>query len=166
LETCAFKYQQVTYVASSLQAVVFDCILNKGQLSETGLSEKVCQEVLHSLVHAGLLLKKNNALAPQKQHQMRRVARIHTLTLGFPTKFEECSPEEIFQRRRPKIESSIARMLKSKGPQTIQELFRGAQHFYNFPMKMDEFKECLDLLMAKNLVFKGFDSRYRICDED
>jgi hypothetical protein len=163
LESCVFLYQELTVVASSLQTVVFHCIVNDRPLSETGLSDDTQQEVLLSLVRAGLLIKRKESFRLVQFSATRRMIRINSYTYCFPDKLAEFSREELFRRRRPVLESTIARLLKSRGGLAISELFRECANAYKFTLNNVEFRECLKMLIAKAVIFKAYDGTYRSC---
>jgi hypothetical protein len=163
LESCVFTYQGITVVASSLQTVVFECIVNSRDLSETALPDDVCQDVLVSLVRAGFLIKRKEAFRLAVVRPMRRVSRINSYTYCFPEKLAEASADEVFKRRRAALESLIARVLKSKGALEPAALFRECAIAFRFPLSQTDFRECVTMLLAKCLIMKRYDGLFCSC---
>jgi hypothetical protein len=163
LESCVFVSQEITIIASAAQTMLFYCIVNDRDPSETGLPSEIQKEGLTSLVTAGLLVKKRESFRLAPRRPGKRVLRINTYSRCFPERHAELSEDELFRRRRPLIESAIARVLKSSGPLSIGQLFRESAAFYRFPLTSEDFHECLTMLLARVLIVKTYDNQYCSC---
>jgi hypothetical protein len=161
LETCTFTYQNVSIVASTLQLAVFECILRGGDPDDLGIPEDGLGKTIQSLIRAGLLEKNDERFVAPELRLKQRLLDITSSSVGHPNLQEEASKLEVFRRRIPQIETAITRALKSRGALTTAALFQETQIYYRFPLKKQEFKECVGILIAECIIIRGMDSLYR-----
>jgi hypothetical protein len=159
LETCTFHFQDVIVISSPVQLAVFAKIMEGGDVAELGLPDAYVKKAINALTRGGLL-DRNGAVVVDYARSRSNVLDISNSNLCHPEKAEEWTIEEAEEHRLPRLETTLCRALKRRGPSSIADLFHETQLYYRLPLPQPEFEDCVSSLMARCYIFKGIDSLY------